>query len=121
MIGYSIFIFAVGISFACVSYGVMARSNGWPVGAILASDASIPKLAALVTVVWASVKSFMMFQWWSPFFVLVAGWIFAFFLTMTFKKNVQIVCVIGVFPSFVATVLYVSESRPFGFLHNIFS
>lgn len=121
MVGYMIFIFSMAMAVICISYASMARANGWPVGATLSKDASLPKITALITALWILGKSFMVFQWWSPIAILIIGWILAFALTMMFKKNVQFMGVLGVFPAFVFTVLYASESKPFGMLHTLFS
>ena len=121
MIGYSIFIVSVALSIACISYSIMARSNGWPVGAILAKDTATPKIAGFVTALWALVKTFVVFHWWSPIVVLVSGWLLALAITMAMKKNTQILCILGVFPAFIFTSLYVSESKPLGFLHRLLS
>ena len=111
----------MAIAITCISYDMMARSKGWPVGAILAKDASVPKIVAVITALWVLGKSFMIFQWWSPIAIFIMGWILAFILTMLLKKNMQFVCVLGIFPAWVLTILYISESKPFGMLHNIFN
>ena len=111
----------MAIAITCISYDTMARSKGWPVREILAKDASLPKIAAFTTVLLIFAKSFMAFQWWSPIAILIPGWILAFILTMLLKKNIQFVCILGIFPALVLTILYISESKPFGILHNIFS
>ncbi len=121
MIGYTIFICSMAMAIACISYDSMARAKGWPVGEILAKDASLPKIVAFITVLWILAKSFMVFSWWSPVLILVVGWFLAFALVVILRKNVQFVCIIGIFPAFVFTILYVSEETPFGMLHKIFS
>jgi len=99
----------------------MARSKGWPVGEILAKDASLPKITAFLTAIWVIVQSFITFNWWSPIAILILGWIFAFLLTMTLKKNIQFICIVGIFPALFFTILYISEDKPFGMLHKLFS
>jgi len=121
MVGYVIFIFSMAMAVICISYDSMARAKGWPVGEILSKDASLPKITAFITALWILGKSFMVFQWWSPIAILFIGWILAFALTMMFKKNVQFVGVLGVFPALVFTTLYISETKPFGMLHKLFS
>ena len=121
MIGYLIFIFSMAMAVICISYDSMAHTKGWPVGEILSKDASLPKIAAFITALWVLVKSFMTFYWWSPIVILIAGWLLAFVLTMMFRKNVQFVCVLGIFPALVFTILYISEQKPFGMLHKLFS
>jgi len=121
MVGYVIFTLAVAISIACISYDTMARSKGWPVGGVLEKDYSIPKIAAFVTALWALGKAFFVFQWWSPLLVLGLGWLIGFILTMALKRHAQVLCILGVFPAFFFTVVYISEEKPFGFLHRLFS
>ena len=121
MVGYVIFISAMVISISCISYSGIAQAKGWPVGMLLHKEASLPKIAAFITVLWILVKSFIIFHWWSPFVILISGWILALVLTYTIKKNVQFVCILGVFPSLIFTILYISEAKPFGLLHKIFS
>ena len=121
MIGYIIFISSMALAITCMSYDSMARPKGWPVGEILSKDASMPKIAAFITALWALVQSFLVFSWWSPLVILILGWFLAFFLTMSLKKNVQFVCIVGIFPALILTILYISEEKPFGMLHKIFS
>lgn len=121
MVGYVIFISSMALAVICISYDSMARAKGWPVGEILSKDASLPKIVAFITALWVLGKSFMVFHWWSPIVILVMGWGLAFALTMTLKKNVQFVCTLGIFPALVFTILYVSEGKPFGMLHKLFS
>ena len=109
------------LAITCVAYDSMAQSKGWPAGEILSKDASFPKIVAFITILWVLGKSFMVFQWWSPIVILILGWILSFILTITLKKNVQLICIPGVFPAFIATTLYISEAKPFGIFHNIFS
>jgi hypothetical protein len=118
--GYIIFSASMAAAVVCMSYSLMARQNGWPVGEILSKDASVPKIAAFITALWVIGKSFMVFQWWSPLAIVVLGWLLAFILTMVLKKNVQFLGVLGIFPALVFTILYLSESKPFGMLHAIF-
>ena len=121
MIGYFIFICSMALAITCISYDTMARSNGWPVGEILAKYASFPKITAFITALWVIGQSFMVFNWWSPIVIIILGWVLALIITMSLKKNVQFVCIIGIFPALVFTILYISEEKPFGMLHNIFS
>ncbi len=121
MVGYIIFVCSMALAITCISYDSMARTKGWPVGEILSKGASLPKIAAFITALWVLGKSFMVFQWWSPIVIIALGWVLAYFLTMTFKKNVQFICILGIFPALVFTILYISETKPFGVLHNIFS
>lgn len=121
MTGYVIFTCSMAIALICISYDSMARSKGWPVGEILSKDASVPKIVAFVTVLWVLGKSFATFHWWSPIIILIAGWFLAFALTMALRKNVQFLCVLGIFPAFLFTVIYVSENKPFGLFHKLFS
>lgn len=116
MIGHIIFIFTVAIGLACVSYEIMARNYGWPVGEVFAKTLSIPKLFGFFGAIYALIKSFLIFYWWTPFVVLVFAQFLAFGIVMVFKKNTQIVCIFGVFLGFIFTVLYTSESTPLGFL-----
>ncbi len=120
MIGYMIFTGAMAVAIMCISYDSMARAKGWPVGEILAQDAGLPKILAFVTAGWVLVKSFMVFSWWSPFAILVAGWLLAFVVTNELQKNTQFLCLAGVVPAMVLVVLYMSEDKPFGMLHKIF-
>lgn len=121
MIGYFIFIFSMALAITCISYNGMARSKGWPVGELLVEDASLPKIVAFITALWVIGKSFIIFNWWSPIAILIVGWITAFIITMSLKKYAQSICIIGIFPAFILTVLYFSEEKPFGWVHNIFS
>jgi hypothetical protein len=120
MYGYIIFIVSMAVSIVCISYDSMARAKGWPVGEILSNDESVPKIAAMISVLLTLGKSFMMFHWWSPLVILLCGWLLALILTMTLKKNVQFIGVIGIFPALAITAMYLSESKPFGMLHYIF-
>jgi hypothetical protein len=121
MIGYTIFLVSMVISISCISYSGIAQSKGWPVGMLLHKDASFPKIAAFVTALWVLVKSFIIFHWWSPIIILVSGWLIALIFVFTLKKNVQFISIFGVFPSLILTILYISETKPFGILHKIFS
>jgi hypothetical protein len=121
MVGYVIFICSMAMAVICISYDSMARTKGWPVGEILYKDASLPKITAFITALWILGKSFMAFQWWSPVVIFIFGWILAFTLTMMFKKNVQLVGILGVYPALIFSILYISESKPFGMLHKLFS
>jgi hypothetical protein len=121
MIGYMIFIYSMAMAVVCISYDSMARAKGWPVGEVLAKDASLPKIGAFITTLWIIGKSFMVFSWWSPIVIVIVGWILAFALVMMLRKNVQFVGIIGVFPSLIFTILYISEEKPFGMLHKLFS
>jgi len=118
--GYIIFTCSMAVAAICISYDSMARAKGWPVGKILSKDASLPKIVAFITQLWTLGKSFMVFEWWSPFVVLIIGWHLAFLLTMSLRKNVQFLGLLGIFPAFVLTILYVSESKPLGMLQDIF-
>ena len=111
----------MALAITCISYDTMARSKGWPVGEILSKDASLPKIAAFITALWVIGKSFMIFHWWSPIAILILGWLMAFLITMAFKKNAQFVCILGIFPALLFTILYISEEKPFGMFHKIFS
>ena len=119
MIGYTIFTIAVALWLGSVSYTIMAHSRGWPVGEILSGDAPIPPFVGFVTGLWALAKSFYLFNWWSPIVILAAGWILAFAITMLLKQRSQFLWVIGVFPAFLFTILYTSESKPLGILHMV--
>jgi Na+(H+)/acetate symporter ActP len=120
MIGYMIFTLTITLSVCCSAYDTFARRNGWPVGEVLAKDASTVKIVALIAGLLALGKSFFVLEWWSPFAILAAGWILAFALTMLLKKTTQILCIVGIFPAAIATILYISESKPFGMLHRLF-
>lgn len=121
MIGYIIFIFSIGLALACLAYDTTARSEGWSVGTILAKDASLPKIASYMTVLLILVKSFIIFSWWSPLVILIISFFLAFYFVMILKENVQILCIYGIFPALVFSILYISEKRPFGMLHILFS
>ena len=121
MIGYIIFICSMTLALICISYDTMAKPKGWPTGEILSKDASMPKIAAFITALWVLGNSFIVFHWWSPILIFILGWVTAFILTMTLKKRVQLICIIGIFPALVFTILYTSETKPFGILHSIFS
>ena len=121
MYGHIIFVVSMGVAVICISYDSMARAKGWPVGELLSKDASVPKIAAIITALWVVGKSFMVFQWWSPLIILVIGWVLAFLLTMSLKKNVQFIGILGIYPALALTILYLSESKPLGMLHDIFS
>ena len=96
----------------------MAISYRWPIGEILLSDASFLKGLSLITILWALGKSFFVFFWWSPIVVLALGWVLAFVITMGLKHQVQWLGVIGIYPAFIMTVLYISDSKPLGVFHN---
>jgi len=119
--GHIIFIVSMVAAVICISYCPMARQNGWPVGEILSKDGAMPKIAAFITALWVVGKSFMVFQWWSPIVIVAIGWLVAFILTVALKEGVQFVGVLGIFPALAFTILYLSESKPFGMLHAIFS
>lgn len=121
MIGYTIYIFAVSVAVCCMSYDTLAVQKGWPVGEILAKDASLPKITAIITVLWAMAKSFLIFHWWSPILVLVVGWFFAFGITNLLQKHTQIFCIIGIYPALLFTIFYISEDKPLGIIHKLFS
>lgn len=121
MIGYIIFIVSMAIAIMCISYDTMAKSKGWPSSEILSKNASLPKIAAFITALWICVKSFFVFHWWSPIVILILGWVFAFIMTILFKKNTQFICILGIFPAMLFTILYISESEPFGIIHKIFN
>lgn len=119
LIGHLIFVVAVAFAIVCISYQSFARARGWPVGELLSRDASVPRIFAFVTIVWALVKSFLLFHWWSPLLIVVVGWSLAFTLTMILKKHAQTLCILGLVPGLICTILYVSERRPFGLLHRL--
>lgn len=121
MIGYAIFVGSMAVSIICVSYDAMARSKGWPVGDLLSRPDSLPKITALVTALWVIGKSFFLWSWWSPALILIIAWIAAFILTMSLKKYAQVVAIVGIFPALLFAILYVSEDRPLGMLHRIFT
>ncbi len=120
MIGYCLFIAAVSIAIATISYPGFARAKRWPVGTILAADASIPKIVAFIAIAWALAKAFFVFQWWSPLMILPLGWLLAVALTLTLKRNTQALAILGAFPAYLLIVLYESEQRPLGFLNAFF-
>ena len=119
MIGYMIFTVTAALAICAVSYDTFARARGWPVGEVFAKDASFVKLFAVIAGIWAVGKSFFVLHWWSPLVVLVLGWLLAFIITLVFKSWTQFL-VFLVFPLFVLTILYLSESKPFGMLHGLF-
>ncbi|MEI6300951.1 MAG: hypothetical protein WCR74_05865 [Betaproteobacteria bacterium] len=119
MIGYAIFSATLAFSIMCVAYSGMAKSYGWPVGTILAEGASIPKVMAFVGGILSVVRSFVVYEWWTPVVVIVIGQVVAFILLMTFKGKAQAICVVGTVLGFFFTSLYQSESRPFGFFHAL--
>ena len=119
MIGYFIFICSMALAVICISYDTMARSKGWPIGLVLSKDASLPKIVAFITALWVIGKSFMIFHWWSPIVILILGWLLAYLITISLKTYAQFICIIGIFPAFIFTILYMSEAKPFGFLHRI--
>ncbi len=49
------------------------------------------------------------------------AYILSFIITMSLKKNTQFVCLIGIFPALLFTILYISEDKPLGMLYSIFS
>ncbi len=121
MLGYIIFILSMGIAVSCISYETIARERGWAVGEICSQDASLPKIIAFVTIIWILGKSFMVFNWWSPIVIFITGWLLAFIMTMALKKNIQFISILGIFPSLFFAILYISEEKPFGMLHQLFS
>ena len=120
VIGHLFFIAAVSIAIAVISYDSFAQSQGWPVGSILRSDASTPKIVSFVLIGWALIKAIFVFHWWSPVLILALGWFLALGLVLTLKKNTQVLCILAVFPAFALVVLYQSEARPLGFLSALF-
>lgn len=112
MYGYIIFTAAVAIAAICLSYDSMAKSMKWPVGDILGRDTGLAKITAFITVAWCVLKAFTMLPWWSPATILLAGWFLAFILTMTFRRYVQYIGVIGVFPAFLTAIIYGAGSGP---------
>lgn len=118
MTGYIIFICSMAMAILCITYDSMARAKGWPVGVLLSKDASLPKITAFITAIWILIKSFLILHWWSPIVILIAGWFLGFFLTMLIRKMVQPICIIGIFPAFLFTILYISEDKPLGWLHK---
>ncbi len=75
----------------------------------------------MVTALWALGKSFVVFEWWTPILVFVLGSVLAFVVTFTLKQWTQLLCTLGIFPALFFTVIYVSEEKPLGFLHRLFS
>jgi len=120
MVGYTIFICAMAIAIACISYAPMAEQAGWPIGEILHRGGSIPNIIAFLTIPWIIVKSFILYHWWSPLVIVAIGWLLALVLTMTLKKNVQFLCVFGIWIAFLLTVSYFPGAKPSAILHHIF-
>lgn len=121
MIGYFIFSATVALGTMCIAYDGVARAKGWPVGSILSNAASIPKLAALVSVLWALGKSLWLFSWWSPIVIWLAGTFVAFVAMFLLKRHAQTPAIIGPFVCLFLTAGYVSEDTPLGALHRLFS
>lgn len=121
MMSYLIFVGSMAFAVICISYDSIARAKGWPVGEVLSNDASLPKIIALITAIWILAKSFLVLEWWSPFAILALGWFIAFILTMALRKHVQFLGILGVFPALFFTIIYISESKPFGMLYSMFS
>lgn len=119
MVGYIIFTATISLAWICISYKDFALKSGWPIGTILNNDTSLPKLMSIVALLWALVKSVLVYNWYSFLIVGILGFFIAFTLTSLFKKNVQFLGVIGIFPMWFLTIIYNSEEAPFGFFHNL--
>lgn len=121
MIGYAIFICSAAIAVATLSYLIYAVPRGWPVGMIfIRDDGYRPKMVAAAVTLIVLVKSFLTLDWWSPLVIVVAGYLLAGALTAKAKSWTQLICLVGLGPAGVLSLLYKSERQPFGFLQQFF-
>jgi hypothetical protein len=118
--GYAIFSLAIAMAVACSAYAGVARARMWPIGEWLSSSASLPRIGAIITILWVVVKSYVVFSWWSPLIISTVGFSLAFALTFAMREKIQCVIVPGIFISFILAALYVSERLPFGFVSRLF-
>ncbi|MFC1655282.1 hypothetical protein ACFL3C_00245 [Patescibacteria group bacterium] len=105
MATYLVLFTAITFSIMCISYKAFAIQKRWAIGKILSKDASFPIIAAIATGLWALYKSFVYFEWWTPFAILILAWITSFLLTILFKKHTQILCILGIIPALIAVAL----------------
>ena len=105
MFEYIIFILSMSISVICISYSLYAIGVGWTVGEILSKDDSIVKIVSFINGIWILIKTFLMFNWWTPIIIFLVGWALGFILIIIFKQKVQWIGIIGICPAFILTTI----------------
>ena len=94
-----------GFALAMMAYAPFAESKGWPVGTLFNNYTSFPMILAGITMVAAPVAGFVLNPWWTALVIVGAGFFLGLTFTRTFRQNVQIVALVGLFGCWiVATV-----------------
>jgi hypothetical protein len=104
---YLVLVLTFGSGFVVVGYEDHAEMKGWPVGSWLSGDTSLMKLLSVVCMLSAIVISFMVFSWWSPLVVILAGICVGFLASQLLKSWVQLPAIVGVAAGFVLCPLWV--------------
>ena len=107
VIDFIILVITFGCSFILIGYEDDAKIRGWPVVAWLSGDAPFLKLLAFVTVLLTLGVPFYLYSWWSPFVVLIVGFLFGFTSTQILKSKVQFVAILGTVVGWVLCLTYV--------------
>ena len=121
IIGLSIYTLTAACSWICLAYRGFAKNSNWPVIKPLQEDFSWPKLLAFASMAWACLRSIQTIGLWAPFVILIFGFFVAFIATFLMRSRIQVVAIAGLIAGSIGTILYISESQPLGFVHNLIS
>lgn len=91
---YFILTITFSFSFIIVGYEDHARMKGWTTGGAMVSGGTIHITSGLISLS-VLIQSFYMLNWWSPFVILVGGFVTGFMLSNIFKSYIQIIASIG--------------------------
>jgi hypothetical protein len=92
----SVFILLASFSWVVLSYDHYAKLKNWHISKWYEKNTSLIKIAGFISLPGSALASAYMFQWWTPFIVLIIGFCLAQLMTSIFKKNVQYIALMGV-------------------------
>ena len=85
-----------GCAFQLHCYESLASMKGWPVGSLLRkSEGSIVGIFATGTILISLGIAFYLYNWWSPFAVIILGLLFMLLTQAILKERIQIMALAG--------------------------
>ncbi|RZB30777.1 MAG: hypothetical protein SRB1_03057 [Desulfobacteraceae bacterium Eth-SRB1] len=91
-----VFTLLASFSWVVLSYEHYAKLKSWHISKSYEKNTSMIKIAGFLSLPGSALASAYMFQWFSPFIVLIIGFCLAQLMTSIFKKYVQYIALVGV-------------------------
>lgn len=108
VIDFIILSITFGCAFQLHCYESLASMKGWPVGSLLRkSSGSLVGSFATGTILISLGIALYLYSWWSPFVVIILGFLFMFLTQVILRERIQIMALVGAVIGFILCPAYI--------------